>query len=222
MLVGEEGHLLMRRAPPRTEAGAAGFTLIELVVTISLVGVLVALGLPSFSAWIKNSQVRSVAESLQNGLRLAQSEALRRNRTTVMFFTNAPLSATAIASATPTAPATPAANGRTWWVQTVPSQFTESADTWFISSGALGTDSAATQVAGGPAAVCFSPNGRLVDDPAQPAGSLTAACSALPKTIDISQPNSDRPLRVTVAVGGQVRMCDPNRPARSAASPDGC
>ena len=38
---------------------------------------------------------------------------------------------------------------------------------------------------------------------------------------DVSLPGSDRPLRVTVSMGGQVRMCDPAR-TQSATQPDGC
>ena len=62
-----------------------GFTLVELMVTISLLAILLALAAPSFSTWIRNAQVRTVSDSLQNGIRLAQAEAIRRHRQVVFF-----------------------------------------------------------------------------------------------------------------------------------------
>ena len=45
----------------------SGFSIIELVVTVTVLGVLTALALPSFGRWIANTQVRGMAESIQNG-----------------------------------------------------------------------------------------------------------------------------------------------------------
>lgn len=64
-----------------------GFSLIELMVAITLFGILIALGAPSFSTWIQSSQVRTGAESLMNGLQLARAEAVRLN-TQVRFNLN--------------------------------------------------------------------------------------------------------------------------------------
>ena len=65
-----------------------GFTLIELLTTLSVLAVLIQLSLPSFTIWISNTRVRTVADTLQNGVRLAQAEAVRRNRQVVLSFTN--------------------------------------------------------------------------------------------------------------------------------------
>ena len=40
-----------------------GFTLVELIVTIALLSILVALASPSFSQWIRSAQVRTVADA---------------------------------------------------------------------------------------------------------------------------------------------------------------
>ncbi len=56
-----------------------GFSLIELVVGLVIVGILLMLGVPSFNDWIQNSQIRTAAESVLNGLQLARAEAVRRN-----------------------------------------------------------------------------------------------------------------------------------------------
>ena len=73
-----------------TRAGR-GFTLIELVVSVAIVGVLLAAAAPSFGTWMANSRVRTTAESIQNGLMLAKAEAVRRNaRVQVVVTSSAP------------------------------------------------------------------------------------------------------------------------------------
>lgn len=183
-----------------------GFTLIELVVTISLLGILMALGLPSFNAWVQNSKVRAVTDSLQTGARLAQAEAVRRNRQMVLTLTNAQ----------PALNATAVANGTNWSVQSV-AQFGEVAA--FVQGGAL-ADVASSVTITGPASICFNSNGRLVAN-ASP-GPSGASCSAGIATYDFAHPKADRNLRVIVQVAGQVRLCDPKRPTLSDTSPDGC
>jgi type IV fimbrial biogenesis protein FimT len=56
-----------------------GFTLIELMMTLVIAGIVFALGVPAIGTWMQNAQVRTVAESIQNGLQIARNEALHRN-----------------------------------------------------------------------------------------------------------------------------------------------
>lgn len=60
-------------------AGSAGFTLIELMVTIAIGVILALMALPMYSTWIASQQVRTAAESVFEGIRVAQTEAVRRN-----------------------------------------------------------------------------------------------------------------------------------------------
>ena len=195
-------------------AGLGGFTLIELMVTITLFAMMVALSLPSFTAWIKNSQIRTTAEALQTGVRTAEAEAVRRNRLVVMSFTNS----------TPALNATAVAGGKNWSLQTV-AQFGDASTTQFIGGATLSDVGSAVVIADhagtGISALCFNSNGR-VTVPTVALGITGATCAAAPAAFDISQTNADRPLRVIVQVGGQLRMCDPNRPTLSSTSPDGC
>ncbi len=197
---------MLKAAPARApynacRRGARGFTLIELVVALTLLGILIALGLPSFTAWIRNSQVRTVAEALQNGVRLAQNEAVRRNQQVVLSLTNAQ----------PALNSAPTANGKNWSIQTV-EQFGKAAE--YVQGGAL-ADVASGVAITGPVSICFNSNGRLVPNPAPSV--LGAVCDGGAATFVVSHTSSDRPLRVIVAIAGQLRMCDPNRLA-----PDGC
>ncbi|WP_156949865.1 GspH/FimT family pseudopilin [Simplicispira psychrophila] len=56
----------------------AGFTTIELMVTVSILAVLMALAAPSFIPLIESWRVRQATEQLQSTLNYARSEAIKR------------------------------------------------------------------------------------------------------------------------------------------------
>jgi type IV fimbrial biogenesis protein FimT len=61
------------RAPQR------GVSLIEMMTAIAIFTILSVMAFPIFTTWIANQQVRTATESVVEGLRVAQSEALKRN-----------------------------------------------------------------------------------------------------------------------------------------------
>ena len=63
--------LIKRNNPNR------GFTLLELMVTLGILGILIALAAPSFRAMMGGQQVRSVLNEWRSSFYFAQSEALR-------------------------------------------------------------------------------------------------------------------------------------------------
>jgi type IV fimbrial biogenesis protein FimT len=63
-----------------------GFNLIELMVTIAVLGILLMVGLPAFTDWMQNLKIRSAAESIQNGLQVARSTAIARNTQVSLVF----------------------------------------------------------------------------------------------------------------------------------------
>lgn len=54
--------------------------MIEVAVSMAVMGILLASVAPSVSAWMANSRIRNTAESIQAGLQKARNEALRRNQ----------------------------------------------------------------------------------------------------------------------------------------------
>lgn len=198
--------MLSAAAATGSRAGRArrGFSLIEFMVTVTLAALLLGLAAPPFATWIRNTQARTVTDSLQNGLRLAQTEAVRRQRQ-VMFF----LSDNATCSTASTA----TANGRFWVIRTVP--LLDGEDAEVVQCGVL-AEAAAGSTITGPTTLCFSSSGRLV-------GGGTCSTGALQR-YDVARANprsGDRPLRVTVSLGGHIRLCDPER-TLSDTHPDGC
>lgn len=61
---------------PRAQAGVS---LIELMIGLTIVAFLLFLGVPEFSNFLQNTQIRNAAETTLAGLTLARAEAVRRN-----------------------------------------------------------------------------------------------------------------------------------------------
>jgi len=171
-----------------------GFTIIEMVVVLMILGIVIVLALPSYNLWIANTQVRTAAESAQNGLRVAASEAVRRN-VQVDF----------VRTLDPVPGLTSASNiaGMSWVVRSNPPA-PDVAE--LIDSKPAAEASQSVAVAANAAVVSFTGIGRLVSGSAQTCMRFT-------------NPNGDRPLIVTVTTGGSVRMCDPAFPTND---PRGC
>jgi type IV fimbrial biogenesis protein FimT len=193
----------------------AGFTLIEMMVVIVLMSLLMALAMPSMMEWIRNGKVRTVGESLQNGLRLAQTEGLRRSRQVVFSLTDSK----------PTADSTDITaqqDGANWAIHALPSMSAGEAGQ-FVEAGVL-TDVASGVQITGPASICFNSVGRLVPNSTSTLTGITGGSTCAvdsPPVYDIRAEGATRRLRVVVALGGQVRMCDPDK-TLSATHPDGC
>ena len=64
----------------KTSSREQGFTLVELLISVAVVGVLTLLALPGFNQWIANTKIRSTTESVLAGFQLARAEAVRLNR----------------------------------------------------------------------------------------------------------------------------------------------
>ena len=57
-----------------------GFTLIELMVAMTILILLLVLAMPGYIQWMSDSEIRNATESAASGLRYAQSTAISSNR----------------------------------------------------------------------------------------------------------------------------------------------
>jgi type IV fimbrial biogenesis protein FimT len=58
-----------------------GVSLIEIMIGVAIIGLVIGLGIPSFTGTIRDSRVRAMADEYSDGLVLARQEAINRNRT---------------------------------------------------------------------------------------------------------------------------------------------
>ena len=61
-----------------------GFTTVELLVTLAVVGVTLAIGLPSMASWAARARLSSLSEDLLVHLHLARSESIKRGGAVVL------------------------------------------------------------------------------------------------------------------------------------------
>lgn len=196
-----------------------GMSLVELMVAVAILAILLMLGIPSFQQWALNTRIRSVTESIQNGLRLARNEAAQQ-AAQVRFQLNSasnwqvcvlPASAASAAAATDCSTATSVV--QTWNSPGGSSNVQVGAST-AVSSLAAGKFGSTLISGGTPAGITFNALGR----PTSYGGKsvlridVTAAQASLQAT--------SRRLVTTISAGGMVSMCDPL--LSFSANPTGC
>lgn len=190
-----------------------GFSIIEVMVAITLAALLLALGAPSFVTGMQNRQIRTAADAIQNGLMQARTEALRRNRN-VKFQLTSPQGSWSVGCESPDATlingeqACPAvvqardANEGTNKAQVDPTEIVQ-------STGA----SAGTTTFSGSGNLTFTPLGRVTTSGASPtlgAGNVAIYTVSNPTSgTCVTAGGEMRCLAVRVTAAGQIRMCDP-------------
>lgn len=201
MLAHEKGRFVLSTFPRHS-----GFTLVELLIVITILAIATSLGIPSYRTWVQNTQIRNAAESVQNGLQRARAEAIALN--TNVEFVLLGTSPSWVSS---------------WEVRAVNSPVppidSSSGTEGSKNVTAKGFDTNVVGVVGAAATVItFSSLGTVVTN---------TPVSAILRRVELDStvltPADSRDLRVTIGVnnvGSNVRMCDPNLAAGS--SPQAC
>lgn len=69
---------------------ARGFTLLELMLSVTIGAMLIGLGVPSFQNFVRASRITSNANELLTAVYTTRSEAIKRRATTILCFTTDP------------------------------------------------------------------------------------------------------------------------------------
>ena len=173
---------------------SAGFTLIELMITIAIAAVLMMIVAPNLSAYRRNAELTSAANTFMAGLNTARSEAMKRGRNAMVVPTN---------------------NGVNWnegWVVFVDidrsQNYNESADTIVANQAALPAGITITGVnsaSGSTPYVMFDASGysRLK------AGGFGALTLSMARTEGTAAEQLDQTRRIIISSTGRVRICKP-------------
>lgn len=192
-----------------------GISLLELMIGLGIVSILAFTALPSFGTWIRNSQIRTAAESIQNGLQVARNEAVKRNADIRFSLTDSGGAVAWSVGCVIVRDDCPAAiqerSGKEGGANARVGVSTAAAPSP-VPAGQYSTALAAGEGLSGGAGVSFNGLGAV------PAANIGADITR----IDITNAAAAdaRRLVVVVGTGGMIRMCDPALPL--ATNPQGC
>ncbi len=104
---------LRRPAKAAPRACNAGFTIIEIMVTVAVLAMILAIGLPNLRQFVVRNQAGAIAAEFTNDISRARVEAISRNNcVTICMSTN---TSNALTGGTPTC-ATAGSNWQTGWI----------------------------------------------------------------------------------------------------------
>ncbi len=198
-----------------------GLNLIEVMISLAVLGVLISLGAPGFVEWLQNQQIRAAAEATVNGLQVARGEAVRRNTPVRFQLVSNLTSSCVLASDSLTTPVSVS------WVVSLADP-TGKCDTKADPADPANPQivQSRTSAEGSPNALAtsvFVPSPPTAPTP-QAASTVTFAAlgnvvanadaSKSINKIDVTNikvsPGATRPLRIVINSGGSTRMCDPS------------
>lgn len=192
-------------------APSRGFSIVEILIALTIIAMLMVLVAPSSAIWIQNTRLRTAASSVSAGLQLARIEAMKRNTLVAFQMTSANSAAWQVCIYDPVPDTCSAAAGSI--LQSVSAS--EAA-----LNATLGTDTALSNTATALAPGTNMPSETIFDS----FGRLAAASPSNVMRIDVRNTTiaaaDERRMVILVSLGGQVLMCDPK--LVKATNPQGC
>lgn len=191
-----------------------GVTLVEMLIGMAIVGILLAVAVPSFNSWVQNAQVRTAAQSIMDGLQLARAEAVKSNAQVRFNLSSAAGQVDWDVCSTAASPC-PAANilqSRSSAEGSVNARV----GVYEENDGVVHTNYSTAIAAGNllPSSITFNGLGQIA---------TTTNCNdAEISRIDVTNASYSAARRLVLVVscpGGQVRLCDPSL---SSSDPRGC
>jgi type IV fimbrial biogenesis protein FimT len=224
-----------------------GFTLVELLVVMAIMGILLSLGVPAFTSYLANTRLRVAAESFLTGIQTARAEAIRLNSNVEFLLTNSvPLPDDGSDANFPVLqdPSQTGrfaankimwnANGYNWLVRTLPPTLvcdqnagSDAAKAcWFIT-GKSGAEGGGRNDSGSSTSIVIDSSMGQPFIRFTPFGGTSLAATAVYKFTNPSagacvsnNVGAVRCLSVFVTAGGRARLCDPGLTAAQIANGD--
>jgi len=169
--------MLIRSKPVR------GFSVIEMLIGLAIVGLLLKIAIPSYRTWLQNTQIRAATHAIANGMQTARAQAIARNVLVQLVLTSQP-----------------DGTGVAWQVQETANP-APPVEQWSAAEGA--SSAQILQPPGG--TVTFNSLGRVT-------ANQDGSASLLQVDVTSSNDAGDtalRNMRVLIGNGGSARMCDP-------------
>lgn len=175
-----------------------GFTLIEAIVAMAIMGILMAVGMPMYSQWIQNAQIRTAAESIIEGLQLARNEAVKSGAVVKFIAGSSTNSGWEVCL---------------WNTATNQCMSTTRIQTRSGTEGAANVSLAGALADLGGYTTAISPGSQLPGGVTFNGFGRPATAGADLQRIDVRNTKlsaaDERRLVILVSLGGQIRLCDP-------------
>ncbi len=79
----------------------SGFTLLELMLVVTVAGLLLAIGVPAMGNFFRNARITGAANDVMGALHFTRSEAIKRRQPVTLCTSTAPLAANPVCAASP-------------------------------------------------------------------------------------------------------------------------
>jgi type IV fimbrial biogenesis protein FimT len=187
-----------------------GFSIIEVVIAISIIALLMVMGLPSLGLFLDNQKIRAAVETMYSGLQEARVEAAKQNTPVEFVMFN---DAIDLSDFTFINNVIPVAGGANWAVRipnpAAPGTYQLVTTRSGAESSGSGTASVVA-VTGGAATITFNGFGGTNGLAGTATFQFTRANPVNPDLLCKAAGGAIRCLNITVTTGGQIKVCDPD------------